>query len=217
MSHSLWLFERAGEGGREPLGEGAVLLRSFAHPQASELWEVLQAITRQAPLRHMVVPTGQRMSVAMTSCGTAGWVTDLKGYRYQPTDPDSGAPWPAMPPGFQRLATSAAQAAGFPGFIPDSCLINCYRPGARLTLHRDSNERDLRHPIVSVSLGLPAIFLFGGAQRRDKVRRILLESGDVAVWGGPSRLTFHGIAPLAAGLHPLTGECRFNLTFRKAL
>ena len=157
------------------------------------------------------------MSVAMTSCGEAGWVSDRRGYRYDRNDPVSGHPWPAMPEAFQELAQRAADAAGFAGFVPDSCLINSYVPGARLSLHQDSNERDFAAPIVSVSLGLPAVFLFGGATRRERPRRILLESGDVVVWGGPARLTFHGVAKLEAGEHPLTGARRINLTFRKAL
>jgi DNA oxidative demethylase len=157
------------------------------------------------------------MSVAMTSCGDVGWVTDLRGYRYDRCDPDSGRAWPAMPRSFRELAESAAQAAGFPDFAPDSCLINTYLPGARLSLHRDSEEADKGFPIVSVSLGLPAVFLWGGMRRADRPRRLLLESGDVVVWGGPARLTFHGVAPLADGEHPLTGGRRINLTFRRAL
>jgi len=157
------------------------------------------------------------MSVAMTSCGAAGWVTDRSGYRYDAFDPDTGRRWPPMPAAFLDLASSAATDAGFAAFEPDSCLINRYEPGARLSLHQDRNERDLGAPIVSVSLGLPAVFLFGAARRTDRPRRVPLESGDVAVWGGPSRLAFHGVAPLADGHHPLTGRHRINLTFRRAL
>jgi alkylated DNA repair protein (DNA oxidative demethylase) len=165
----------------------------------------------------MVTPGGFRMSVAMTNCGTAGWITDRRGYRYAAIDPESGEAWPAMPPLFADLASRAAAAAGFPGFAPDACLVNRYEPGARLTLHQDKNERDFSAPIVSVSLGLPAIFLWGGTERRDRRRRIALESGDVVVWGGPARLVYHGVDELDDGDHPLTGRCRVNLTLRQAL
>ena len=157
------------------------------------------------------------MSVAMTNSGRAGWVTDRKGYRYTPDDPMTGRPWPPIPALFRALATDAAGAAGYSGFEPDACLMNWYEPGTRLSLHRDENERDMMAPIVSVSLGLPAVFLFGGHQRGDRAQRIALESGDVVVWGGPLRLVYHGVAPLAEGEHPLTGRRRINLTFRKAL
>lgn len=157
------------------------------------------------------------MSVAMTNCGFAGWVTDRKGYRYTSEDPLTGSPWPPIPGLFQRLAADAAAAAGYPDFEPDACLMNLYEPGTRLSLHRDENERDFTAPIVSVSLGLPAVFLFGGDQRGHRPRRIALESGDVVVWGGPLRLVYHGVAQLADGEHPLTGRRRINLTFRKAL
>jgi len=165
----------------------------------------------------MITPGGFRMSVGMTNCGGAGWVTDRKGYRYEPADPITGTPWPAMPDLFLHLAASAAAAAGYPDFEPDACLINLYEPETRLSLHRDENERDLTAPIVSVSLGLPATFLFGGNRRSDRPRRIPLQSGDVVVWGGVDRLVYHGVAPVAEGEDPLTGNCRINLTFRKAL
>jgi alkylated DNA repair protein (DNA oxidative demethylase) len=157
------------------------------------------------------------MSVAMSNCGRVGWVTDRTGYRYDPIDPMTRRPWPSMPAAFRRLAASAAAGAGFQGFEPDACLINRYEPAAQLSLHQDRNERDLGAPIVSVSLGLPAVFLFGGVRRSERPRKVRLESGDVAVWGGPARLVFHGIEPLADGDDPLTGRCRINLTFRKAL
>jgi alkylated DNA repair protein (DNA oxidative demethylase) len=153
----------------------------------------------------------------MTNCGRAGWVTDRKGYRYEPVDPITGMPWPALPECFRHLAATAAEAAGYPGFEPDACLINLYEPGTRLSLHRDENERDMTAPIVSVSLGLPAIFMFGGNRRGDRPRQVLLESGDIVVWGGLDRLVYHGVAPLADGYDPLTGSRRINLTFRKAL
>jgi alkylated DNA repair protein (DNA oxidative demethylase) len=201
----------------EPITKGAAVLRGFARHQAAELVAVLNEVTAAAPFRNMTTPGGFRMSVAMTNCGRAGWVTDRKGYRYDPVDPMTGCAWPAMPEAFQRLARRAAVTAGYPGFEPDACLINRYEPGTRLSLHRDENERDLTAPIVSVSFGLPAIFLFGGKSRADRPRRIRLESGDVVVWGGPLRLVYHGVAPLAEGEHPLTGQRRINLTLRKAL
>ncbi len=204
-------------GGAEPLAEGATLLRRFATAEAPSLLEALGGITKTAPFRHMITPGGHQMSVASTNCGVAGWVTDRRGYRYDPVDPTTGRGWPPMPGSFVLLATRAAAASGFPGFEPDVCLINRYQPGARLSLHQDKNERDFLQPIVSVSLGLPAVFLFGGAQRGDKPRRVRLEGGDVAVWGGPARLLFHGVEPLADGDDPLVGRCRVNLSFRKAL
>jgi alkylated DNA repair protein (DNA oxidative demethylase) len=193
------------------------VLRGFARRGAAALVAAVSRIAAEAPFRHMVTPGGWQMSAAMTSCGTAGWVTDRTGYRYVPVDPATGRPWPAMPGGFRRLAGAAAAAGGFAGFVPDSCLINCYAPGAKLSLHRDEDERDFTAPIVSVSLGLPAVFLFGGGRRGDRPRRIALSNGDVVVWGGPARLAYHGVAPLAEGDDPLTGPCRINLTFRKAL
>ena len=200
----------------ESLGERAAVLRGFARQEAAALVAAVAGITASAPLRNMITPGGFRMSVAMTNCGWAGWVTDRKGYRYEAVDPMTGRAWPPMPPAFCRLAASAARAGGFRGFAPDACLINRYEAGTRLSLHRDENERDLSAPIVSVSLGLPAIFLFGGLSRADRPRRIALESGDVVIWGGPDRLVYHGVAPLAEGDHPLTGQCRVNLTLRKA-
>ncbi|MBV8397279.1 MAG: DNA oxidative demethylase AlkB [Acetobacteraceae bacterium] len=201
----------------ERLSEAAVVLHGFASAIAAGLVAEVDAITAVAPFRNMVTPGGFRMSVAMTNCGRAGWVTDRKGYRYEPVDPITGIAWPPIPECFRDLAASAAEAAGYLGFEPDACLMNLYEPGTRLSLHRDENERDLTAPIVSVSLGLPAIFLFGGNRRSDRPRRILLESGDVVVWGGPDRLVYHGVAPLPDGDDPLTGNCRINLTFRKAL
>jgi DNA oxidative demethylase len=199
------------------LGDGGVVLRGFARDQATALLAAVGQITAVAPFRNMITPGGFRMSVAMTNCGDAGWVTDRKGYRYAPDDPMTGQPWPPIPALFRQIAEDAANAAGYPGFEPDACLMNLYEPGTRLSLHRDENERDLTAPIVSVSLGLPAVFLFGGHQRSDRARRITLESGDVVVWGGPLRLVYHGVALLAEGEHPLTGRRRINLTFRRAL
>lgn len=212
------LFESLGAMGpsREPLADGAVLLRGFVRPQQHELISAVEAITAQAPFRHLITPGGYRMSVGMTNCGDVGWVSDASGYRYDAIDPESGKPWPAMPAPFRKLAEDAAAEAGFPGFAPDACLINRYQPGARLSLHQDRDERHLGAPIVSVSLGLPATFLFGGLKRSDPTRRYRLEHGDVVVWGGPARLAFHGVAPLAEGEHGLLGRQRINLTFRLA-
>ena len=201
----------------ESLADGAVVLRGFAAGEGAELLAEISRIAEAAPFRHLVTPGGFRMSVAMTNCGAVGWVSDRRGYRYDTLDPESGCGGPEMPSSFGSRAARAAAAAGFPGFEPEACLVNRYQPGARLTLHQDRDEGNLAHPIVSVSLGVPASFLFGGLTRRDKPRRIRVEHGDVVVWGGPSRLAFHGIDALKPGYHPLTGDLRFNLTFRKAL
>jgi alkylated DNA repair protein (DNA oxidative demethylase) len=200
----------------EPLAEGATILRRFAERHAPALVEAVANLVAAAPFRHMITPGGHTMSIEMTNCGRLGWVTDRSGYRYVTSDPTTRRPWPALPAVFHDVAIRAAAAAGFPGFEPDACLVNRYAPGTRLSLHQDRNERDFGAPIVSVSLGLPAVFLFGGARRQDRPRRVRLESGDVVVWGGPARLAFHGVAPLADGEHSLTGRHRINLTFRKA-
>lgn len=199
---------------REALGPGAVCLRGYALDRERDLIDALAAITAAAPFRRMVTPGGQTMSVAMTNCGDLGWITDRRGYRYEAADPLTGRPWPPMPPAFHELATRAAAAAGYGGFVSNACLINRYEPGARLTLHQDRNEGDFTAPIVSVSLGLPAKFLFGGLKRTDRPLRVMLEHGDVTAWGGPSRLAFHGVDTLKDGHHPATGRCRINLTFR---
>ncbi|GBQ89057.1 DNA repair protein for alkylated DNA [Gluconacetobacter johannae DSM 13595] len=198
------------------LAPGAMLLGGFARDDALTLLAAIDDIVALAPFRRMTTPGGRAMSVAMTNCGQAGWVSDRAGYRYVPADPATGRPWPALPPSFAALAARAAARAGFAGFRPDACLVNRYDPGTRLTLHQDRNERDFSRPIVSVSLGLPALFLWGGPARTDRVRRVPLEHGDVVVWGGPARLTYHGIHTLADGTHPLTGRVRLNLTFRQA-
>ena len=200
----------------ESLTEGATVLHGFAAAEADNLVATLATLTEAAPFRHMVTPGGFTMSVAMTNCGDAGWVSDRHGYRYDRRDPESGQPWPAMPAAFLDLAERAAAAGGFTGFTPNSCLINRYAPKTRLSLHQDKDEGDFSEPIVSVSLGLSAVFLFGGLRRSERPRRIRLKSGDVVVWGGPARMTYHGVAPLADGVDPLTGACRINLTFRKA-
>jgi DNA oxidative demethylase len=202
---------------RQTMAEGAVLLRGKALPWESDLLAALADITTAAPFRHMTTPGGFTMSVAMTNCGAAGWVTDRSGYRYDPIDPLSGRPWPTLPRCFLDLAVAAANEAGYPDFTPDACLINRYVPGARLSLHQDKNERNFARPIVSVSLGLPAVFQFGGLKRTDPVRKYALSHGDVAVWGGPSRLFYHGITELKDGLHDKLGRMRINLTLRGAL
>lgn len=211
------LFETIGDARppRETIADGAVLLRGFVRPFEAELIPALRAIVKQAPFRHLITPGGHRMSVAMTNCGSVGWVSDPSGYRYDPIDPDTGLNWPVMPEVLRRLAAAAADEAGFTGFTPEACLINRYVPGAKLSLHQDKDELDYGAPIVSISLGLPATFLFGGLKRSDAPRRYRLEHGDVAVWGGPSRLFYHGVAPLADGEHGVLGRQRINLTFRK--
>jgi alkylated DNA repair protein (DNA oxidative demethylase) len=202
---------------REQLEPGALILRVFALDEAAALLEATEVVAQTAPFRHMTTARGLRMSVAMTNCGDAGWLSDGSGYRYDALDPETNRRWPAMPGVLARLAARAASAAGFEGFAPNACLINRYAPGTRLTLHQDRDEQDFAAPIVSVSLGLPATFLWGGAARTDKPRRIRLEHGDVVVWGGPARLNFHGIDTLREGHHALTGSARFNLTFRRAV
>jgi alkylated DNA repair protein (DNA oxidative demethylase) len=200
---------------REPLEEGAVLLRGFAAEKAPLLLEEVARVAEVAPFRHLVTPGGYTMSVAMTNCGRVGWVSDRTGYRYDSVDPDTGLPWPAMPQAFLEIAAQAAAEAGFANYDPDACLINRYVAGAKLSLHQDRDEDDAWAPIVSVSLGLPAVFLWGGKRRSDRVRRLRLHSGDIVVWGGPARFVYHGVAPLGDGQHPLTGTTRINLTFRK--
>lgn len=217
MSGNHGLFDDGAEAALVQLADSAILLRGFALAESAQLMADINEVIAAAPLRHMVTPGGFRMSVAMTNSGEVGWVTDRKGYRYAATDPESQKAWPAMPPSFRQVAQDAAARAGFSHFDPDACLINRYEPGARMTLHQDKDEQDFSAPIVSVSLGLPAVFLFGGLSRKDRPNRFPLESGDVVVWGGPSRLNFHGIQPLVEGEHPLTGRYRFNLTFRRAL
>ena len=200
---------------RERLEEGAVLLRGFAVTETAALLEEVERITQIAAFRHLVTPGGYGMSVAMTNCGRVGWVSDRTGYRYDVLDPGTGLPWPPMPGLFLDIASRAAREAGFDCYDPDACLINRYVAGAKLSLHQDRDENDAYAPIVSVSLGLPAVFLWGGKRRKDPVRRLLVENGDVAVWGGPARFVYHGVAPLRDGQHPLTGKVRINLTFRK--
>ena len=211
------LFAEHEIGPREALGPGAWLLRGRALDFEAPILAAIGEVVAAAPFRRMTTPGGFEMSVAMTNCGAAGWITDRRGYRYDPIDPLSGAAWPPMPPLFRQLAGVAAAEAGFPAFVPDACLVNCYAPGARLSLHQDRDERDLSHPGVSISLGLPAIFQFGGTRRNDEVLRVPLFHGDVIVWGGPARRFHHGVLALKEGEHRILGRRRFNLTLRKAL
>ena len=198
------------------IAPGAVLLHGFAREGDAALLQAIETVLQQAPLRHMQTPGGYTMSVAMSNCGPLGWTSSTSGYRYAACDPLTGQPWPAMPACLMALAQSAAAQAGYPHFLPDACLINQYVPGAKLSLHQDKNERDLRAPIVSLSLGLPAVFLFGTPSRKDRPQRYRLVHGDVVVWGGPSRLAYHGVNALADGEHALLGRRRLNLTFRGA-
>lgn len=196
------------------IAPGAILLPR--HVDGAEVWAEVCAIAAAAPFRHMTTPGGKRMSVSMTNCGALGWVSDRRGYRYQPGDPESGQPWPAMPPTLAAIARDAAALAGFPGFAPDACLVNRYEPGSQLALHQDRDERDFGHPIVSISLGLPATFVLGGTSRAGPTASIPLAHEDVLVLGGESRMRHHGVRPIAEGTHALLGRCRINLTFRRA-
>lgn len=212
---TLGLPEPTGIPELEPLAPGAMVLRGFALSHAAAILADVERVAAAAPFRHLVTPGGFRMSVAMTNCGALGWVSDPSGYRYSPVDPESGRPWPALPASLLRLAAAAAARAGFDPLRPDACLVNRYVPGARLTLHRDEDELDLDAPIVSVSLGISAVFLFGGLTRKERPQRVPVHHGDVVVWGGPSRLRYHGVRALEEARHPGTGGCRINLTFRK--
>jgi alkylated DNA repair protein (DNA oxidative demethylase) len=217
MNLDLFSHDESSARGDEALAPGAAVLRGFATARALELLEGIRLVTASAPFRHLVTPGGFTMSVAMTNCGEAGWVSDRTGYRYDRIDPESGRPWPPMPRAFVEVAQAAAARLDFSPFEPDVCLINRYEPGTKLSLHQDRDEKGYVDPIVSVSLGLPAIFQWGGEKRADRPQRVPLSHGDVVVWGGRSRLRFHGVLPLADGEHPLTGRLRLNLTFRKAL
>ncbi|UXV17193.1 DNA oxidative demethylase AlkB [Pseudomonas fluorescens] len=201
---------------REQIGEESYVLRGYALPWIERLLPELRQVLAQSPFRQMVTPGGFTMSAALSSCGELGWTTDTAGYRYSPLDPRSQQPWPAMPSALRELATLAAAEAGFSEFSPDACLINRYVPGAKMSLHQDKNERSYNAPVVSVSLGLPAIFLFGGPERSSKTQKISLFHGDIVVWGGVDRLRFHGVMPIKEGVHPVMGPQRINLTFRTA-
>jgi len=202
--------------GREQVGEQSYVLRGLALPWVERILPELRRVLAQSPFRQMVTPGGFTMSAALSSCGDLGWTTDTSGYRYSPVDPRSQQPWPQMPEVLRQLAVQAAAQAGFFDFAPDACLINRYVPGAKMSLHQDKNERRYSEPVVSISLGLPAIFLFGGHERSDKPRKVSLFHGDVVVWGGVDRLRFHGVMPIKDGVHPIMGPQRINLTFRTA-
>lgn len=202
-------------GGTEVLADGAVVLRGFACDVAGELLDGVERVAAVAPFRHMSTPGGGRMSAAMTNCGPLGWTTDRSGYRYTRDDPETGAPWPPMPERFLTLAAEAAAAAGYVDFVPDACLVNRYEPGAKMGLHRDKDELDFDAPIVSVSLGIPATFQWGGTARSDKPRRVPLAHGDVVVFGGASRLVYHGVLTVPEATHARAGRFRFNLTLRR--
>lgn len=205
----------ATEDQRTAMAPGAVLLRGWGREDDVAMLDAVEAVISQAPLRHMQTPGGHTMSIQTSRCGSMGWVSEPGGYRYAAINPHTRQPWPALPPSMVGFAVRAAAEAGYPDFVPDSCLINQYLPGNKLGLHQDRDERDLRAPVVSLSLGLPATFLFGGLQRSGKTQRYRLAHGDVVVWGGPSRLAFHGVLPVADGHHPLVGGRRINITFRK--
>lgn len=200
----------------EQFAPGAWYLAGFVRNAAPELLQAVSLVTQLAPWRRMQTPGGRPMSVDMSNCGELGWISDQRGYRYAAVDPLTNRPWPALPDPIRRWSLEAARAAGFGHFAPDACLINRYLPGARMSLHQDRNEKDFSAPIVSMSLGLPATFLFGGLERQERPQRLLLSHGDVLVWGGPARLRFHGILPVAAGSEELTGSARINLTVRQA-
>lgn len=210
------LFDQPARTDAERLDAGVVLLHGFALSHEAAVLDAVQGVMAAAPMRHMMTSRGFRMSVAITNAGTLGWISDRRGYRYSAIDPETDQPWPVLPDALRTLAQAAAAQAGHTGFTPDACLINRYVPGAKMALHQDRDEKDFRHPIVSVSLGLPAVFQLGGLQRRDPTVRIPLQHGDVLVWGGPARLRFHGVLPLKPGAHALLGEQRINLTFRHA-
>ncbi|QBR00186.1 DNA oxidative demethylase AlkB [Paraburkholderia pallida] len=213
---TLQLFESTDDAHCESIGPRAFVLRGFALPHADALVAAIADIEARAAFRNMVTPGGFMMSVALTNCGEFGWTTDRRGYRYTREDPETGKPWPVMPDVFSTLASRAASATGFIGFNPDACLVNRYLPGSRLSLHQDRNERDFDAPIVSVSLGMSATFLFGGHTRSDRTAKIPLHHGDVVVWGGVDRLRFHGVMPLKDEPHSVLGSQRINFTFRKA-
>ena len=217
MNLDLFSSVHNGETWAETLCPGAVVLRQYAAAQAESILQTVQQITQQAPFRQMQTPGGHTMSVALSNCGAVGWVSDRSGYRYSRTNPHTGQPWPPMPESFRKLAQAAALTAGFPDFQPDACLINRYAPGSKMGLHQDRDERDFSAPIVSVSLGVPATFQFGGVKRSDLPLKIPLMHGDVVVWGGEARLYFHGVLTIRRAYHPLTGDERINLTFRQAL
>ncbi len=209
------LFASQQHDARTALSAQACVLHGFALAEVNALLGDINRIERVAPFMQLVTRRGHVMQVAMTNCGTVGWLSDRRGYRYDARDPRTGDAWPPLPVTFLQLARDAAAEAGFAAYVPDACLINRYAPGTRLSLHQDRDEDDVVAPIVSVSLGLPATFLFGGFARTDQTVRVPLRHGDVVVWGGADRMRFHGVLPVKPGRHEVLGEQRINLTFRK--
>jgi alkylated DNA repair protein (DNA oxidative demethylase) len=195
----------------EEVFPGAVLMRGLALPDDREFLSAVEDILIAAPLHHAVTPSGLPMGVMVTDCGDPRAFAN----RWDPNNPERVRIWPPMPRILQEFALRCAVRSGFPRFRPDALHINRYQAGTKLGMHQDRHECDMTQPIVSVSFGLECTFLLGGLQRIDKPKRILLEHGDVIVWGGPSRMRFHGVQPLKPGSHPLTGPYRYNLTFRK--
>ena len=200
--------------GAEQLASGIHLWRAALDERA--YLDTIAAIAGEAPFRSMLTPGGRPMSVAMSNCGALGWISDAAGYRYSALDPGSGRPWPPIPAAWQADAARLAAGSGYPGFRADACLLNRYAVGARMTAHQDRNEADFSQPIVSLSLGLPATFAFHGASRSGRAMTVELASGDALVWGGEARLYSHAVRPVRAGLHPLAGPFRYNITLRRA-
>jgi alkylated DNA repair protein (DNA oxidative demethylase) len=198
------------------IADGAYCLRGFVLPVANDICAMLTQHFKAFPPQQMMTPMGYPMSVKTTSFGKFGWVGTPQGYGYSEVDLVTKKAWPPMPAVFFQLATDAAKEGGYSDFVPDTCLVNLYAIGTKMGLHRDQDELDFSQPIVSVSLGISATFLFGGAKRSDKTTKIPLTHGDVVVWGGKSRLHYHAIMPLKPNTHELLGACRINLTFRKA-
>ena len=198
------------------LAKGAYWLRGFALPQADTICAMLIEHLKNYPPQQMMTPMGYSMSVRTTSFGEFGWVSSKQGYGYAVKNSFTNESWPPIPESFFDLAQRAANQAGYVNFKPDTCLINVYEIGDKMGLHQDKDEADFSKPIVSVSLGLPVIFQFGGLTRTAKTLKVPLSHGDVVVWGADSRLCFHGVLPLKAGTHGTLGQRRINLTFRKA-
>ncbi|THJ30850.1 DNA oxidative demethylase AlkB [Lampropedia aestuarii] len=216
MTASFDLFADSPEEQRVALGPQAVVLRQKASPLAAELVARIEDVLQHSPLYQMATPGGKPLSVRTTSCGTHGWSSDPTGYSYVRHHPLTDQAWPEIPAAWSALATEAAQEAGFAQFAPDTCLINQYGLDSKMALHQDRSEQDLRQPVVSISLGMSALFLWGGMQRSDKPAHVLLHHGDMVVWGGVDRLRFHGIKHLTGAPHPQLGAMRYNLTLRRA-
>ncbi len=213
MQHGFDFNEQAST---EVIDNDAIILKGFVRAKANQLVKDAELISQQSPFRTMTTPGGGKMSVAITNCGHCGWLSDEHGYRYQQIDPVTHRSWPEMPQSFLKICAAATKAASFAEFMPDACLLNKYQADAKMGLHNDNDEHDLTAPIVSVSLGLDAVFLFGGKTRQSPTRKYLLSHGDVVVFGGQSRLNFHGISLIKPTYisDDLTDH-RLNLTFRK--